>query len=239
MQKIFHRAVDRGVAEHGWLKSRYSFSFADWFRPDRLGFGALRVLNDDRIAPNSGFPMHPHANMEIVTVVTSGAVTHEDSLGNRAVIPAGDVQIMSAGTGVVHAEFNRSADEPLELFQIWITPHTKGLAPSYAQAPFRGGVGENDLRLLVSPTGEDSSLSIRQEAFIWVGSFDENTEVTYRVRRTGNGVYLFIVSGGATVDGETLEVRDAVGVWETDRINFSTEAGTTVLVFDVPLTATG
>jgi hypothetical protein len=130
------------------------------------------------------------------------------------------------------------ADEPLELFQIWITPRAKGLAPSYAQVSFGESVGENGLRLLVSPTGEDSSLSIHQEAFIWFGSFDTDTEITYRVRRTGKGVYLFIISGGATVDGETLEVRDAVGVWDVTQVNISFEAGTTVLIFDVPLTAT-
>ncbi len=238
MQKVFHRAVDRGVAEHGWLKSRYSFSFADWFRPDRLGFGALRVLNDDRIAPNSGFPTHSHANMEIITVVTRGAVTHEDSLGNRAVIPAGDVQIMSAGIGVVHSEFNRSKDETLKLFQIWITPRANGIVPTYAQASFVQRA-PNTFQLLISPTGEGDSLPIHQEAFVWRGSFDKDTETHYRPRRTGNGVYLFVISGGATVDGETLEVRDAVGLWETNEVEISFEENTDALLFDVPLSATG
>lgn len=236
MQKAFHRAVDRGVAEHGWLKSRYSFSFADWFRPDRLGFGALRVLNDDRIAPNSGFPMHPHANMEIITVVTRGAVTHEDSLGNEVVVPAGDIQLMSAGTGIVHAEMNRLA-EPLELFQIWIHPRVKGLAPSYAQASFRERVVPNGLALLVSPAGEGGSLCMNQEAFVWYGSFDEGTDVEYRLRRTGNGLYLFMISGGASANGETLEVRDAIGVWGTDEVAVSFEPDSSALLFEVPLTA--
>ncbi len=237
MQKIIHRAVDRGIAEHGWLKSRYSFSFADWFHRERLGFGALRVINDDKIAAHTGFPMHAHANMEIITVVTRGAVTHEDNLGNRTVVPAGDIQLMSAGTGVTHAEMNH-LPEPLELFQIWILPRVKNLAPSYAQASFRDRAQQNELSLLVSPTGESNSLTINQEAFIWYGSFGEQTKMTYRVRRTGNGAYLFIVSGGASVDGEALEVRDALGVWETDAVEISFEAGSSALLFEVPLTAT-
>lgn len=238
MRTILHREAERGSAEEGWLTSRYSFSFADWFRSDRLGFGALRVLNDDTIAPGSGFPMHSHANMEIITIVTRGAVTHEDSMGNSAVVSAGDVQVMSAGTGIVHSEFNRSMDEPLELFQIWITPRVKNLPPSYRQASFSDRTTLNIPQLLVSPTGIDDSLSIHQDAFVWHGTFDESVKTMYRPRRVGNGVYFFVISGGAEVAGEALEVRDAVGVWETDQVDLSFDAGTTALIFDVP-TATG
>lgn len=238
MRTVFHRAVDRGAAEHGWLKSRYSFSFADWFSADRLGFGALRVLNDDKIAPGSGFPMHSHANMEIVTIVTRGAVTHEDSMGNSAVVRAGDAQVMSAGTGIVHSEFNRSVDEPLELFQIWVTPRASGGRPSYAQASFADAT-PGTFRLIASPTGEGDSLPIRQDAFVWRGMFETETPVEYHPRRTGNGVYLFVISGGARLGEDTLEVRDAVGVWDADTISFLADARSDILLFDVLLSATG
>ncbi len=230
MQTIFHSATSRGVAEHGWLSSRFSFSFANWYEPSRMGFGALRVLNDDTIARASGFGMHPHVNMEIITIVTKGAVTHEDSMGNKGVVHAGELQVMTAGTGVVHAEKNESQTEPLELFQLWITPREVDLAPRYEQRVFDASAS-----LLVSPDGRDGSLSIMQEAFIERVVLHAGDEKMHAVRKAGNGMYIFVVSGSARVGETALSKRDALCVSDTGSISLFAQEDSVLLIVEVPV----
>ena len=230
MKTVLHPADSRGVAEHGWLSSRFSFSFSHWYEPARMGFGALRVLNDDTIAPSSGFGMHPHANMEIITIVTKGEVTHEDSMGNRGVVRAGEVQVMTAVTGVVHAEKNESALEPLELFQLWITPREAGLLPRYEQKAFDSGAS-----LLVSPDGRDGSLSVMQDAFIERVSLSVGKAMSHAVRKSGNGLYIFVISGEVRAGETTLGPRDALGIQETDHIQLTAEQESELLIVEVPV----
>jgi hypothetical protein len=233
MQTVIHVASERGSAEHGWLHTRFSFSFADWYDPERMGFGVLRVLNDDVIEPHQGFGMHPHANMEIITIVTEGAVSHEDSMGNKYAVPAGDVQVMSAGTGVVHAEFNKG-NEKLALFQIWITPRAKNLPPRYAQRSL-GPIKKNELELIVSGDEETGALIINQDAYVYRLVSDEGETIPYTLKRPGNGVYIFVVKGGVRVSGTDLSTRDAMGVWDTNSIEIHSLALTELLIFEVPM----
>lgn len=232
MNIIIHPAEDRGVGEHGWLHTRYSFSFADWYDPRKMGFGKLRVLNDDVIDPHSGFGAHPHANMEIVTIVRKGAVSHKDSMGNTYKVPAHDVQVMSAGTGVVHSEYNNE-DEPLELFQIWIEPMTKNIAPRYAQKSF-GVQNTYGAELLVSPDGREGSLSINQDAFISRIVCDDKP-FEYVLKNPEHGAYIFVVEGVVKIDGDVLNSRDALGLQGVEKVSLeSNKAGAEILIFEVP-----
>ncbi len=234
MQYILHKAQERGKAEHGWLHSRFSFSFAHWYDPKRMGFGALRVINDDIIDPDSGFDMHPHNNMEIITIVMEGAITHEDSMGNIQGVPAGDIQVMSAGTGVTHSEYNTSLAETLKLFQIWIYPKSRDIVPRYDQKSF-GNWESNALRLLVSPDGREQSLLIHQDAFISRASFDAGKTHTYAFNIKTNGVYIFVIKGSIVVNEYTLDERDALGVYEVSEIQIVAKTHTQYLIFEVPL----
>lgn len=235
MQKIIHRADERGVGEYDWLKTRYSFSFAQWYDPARMGFGALRVINDDWIAPAHGFGAHPHRDMEIITIVTAGTVTHEDSMGNAGTVPAGDVQAMSAGTGVVHAERNDSPDEPLTLFQIWIATGTPGAAPRYAQKPFGLMDMTPGLRLLVGPDGTPDALPIYQDAYVSMARIAADTPCTYTLHDEMHGIYVFVVDGSVQVADETLGARDALGISEVASVVLSATAPATALIIEVPL----
>lgn len=229
MKKELHRANFRGRSDHGWLSSHFSFSFADWYEPERMGFGALRVLNDDTIAPLSGFPPHSHKDMEIITIVTGGAVTHKDSMGNSFEVPQRDVQVMTAGTGVTHSELNERRT-PLTLFQIWILPKEKNAAPKYAQKTF----GHSREKLLVSPDGRDGSLQIMQDAFITKATLQAGESYTYSIKEKKNGVYVFLVRGGLCVCDETLEERDALGVWEMEEIEVVAQSESELLLIEVP-----
>ena len=235
MQKTLHKASSRGVGDHKWLQSRFSFSFADWYEPTRIGFGTLRVLNDDVIEPLTGFGMHPHKDMEIITIVTEGAVTHTDNMGNKAaIVKAGDVQIMSAGTGVVHGEHNDSSDTKLKLFQLWITPKSLGVAPRYGQITFPEGK-INCVQELVSPIGSGRKLTINQDACISRLVLEEGKSVEYTIKVGGNGVYVFVIDGTITVQGEKLGPRDALGVTEIDRLTLSATSLASVLLIEVPM----
>lgn len=234
MEKVLHRAEDRGKGEHGWLSTRYSFSFADWYEPSRMGFGALRVINDDRIAPASGFGAHGHKDMEIVTIVTKGAVTHEDSMGNRGLVPAGDVQVMSAGTGVVHSERNASPDEELTLFQIWIATGKPGAAPRYGQKPFGLDASDPGLMLLVGPDGTEGALPIYQDAYIYQGVLDSGQPLAYPLKDPAHGVYVFVIDGSVRIAGETLGPRDALAIEGVDALMLETDTLARVLVMEVP-----
>lgn len=235
MAHAIFRADERGGGEYGWLSTRYSFSFADWYDPARMGFGALRVLNDDTVAPSSGFGMHAHQDMEIITIVTRGTVTHADSMGNQLEVPAGDVQVMSAGTGVRHAEENLSPDEPLTLFQIWITPEVRGRAPRYAQKSF----GLTDLApgivRLVGPDEAEGALSIGQNAYIHHVVIDGDHPASYALKNPAHGAYVFVLEGSAAVLGETLSQRDAIAITGEQEIHFSAGEKARLLVIEVPV----
>ncbi|MEJ0054050.1 MAG: pirin family protein [bacterium] len=233
MKAAVHRADSRGGADHGWLKTRHSFSFANWHDPERDGFGALRVLNDDVIAPHQGFGAHPHRDFEIVTIVTRGAVTHEDGLGTRAKVAAGEVQVMSAGTGVVHSEKNEE-DEPLELFQLWIVPKERGVAPRYDRKRFDEASRKNALQLLVSDTGEDGSLMIRQDARIYLADLAAGAEIPYQLP-PGRGAYVFVVEGEVKIGEVLLKRRDALAVSDSSSFSITPVTAANILVIDVPV----
>lgn len=233
MHTQLHRAHERGKGDYGWLSTRYSFSFANWYDPSRMGFGKLRVTNDDTVAPAHGFDLHRHQDMEIITIVMKGAVTHEDSMGNKGAVPAGDVQVMSAGTGVTHAEYNDSETEPLELFQIWIESDAEGHEPRYDQKSF--GPDAPDLLLLVSPDGRDGSLMIHQDAFLWRGTLKRGVSMAYTLQDPSHGVYLFVIEGTLDAGKEKLGARDALACSGTEAITLTSHDESRFLLIEVPL----
>ncbi len=234
MTTIVQRNQERGAGEYGWLSTRYSFSFADWYDPSRMGFGALRVLNDDRIAPARGFGAHQHADMEIITIVMKGAVTHEDSMGNKGAVEAGEVQVMSAGTGVVHAERNDSADEPLELFQLWIMPSVRGVAPRYEQRSFREEVGRNGVTLLASPEGK-GGLMMNQDAYVSLIRIPAGASGEYALHDPAHGTYVFVIEGACRISGEELAMRDALGATDASILRIDADEDTLLLAIEVPV----
>lgn len=236
METVIHRAGERGGADHGWLKTHHSFSFADWYEPARMGFGALRVLNDDTIAPRSGFGPHPHRDMEIITIVLGGAVTHGDSMGNRGIVEAGDVQVMSAGTGVVHSEENTSEDTPLSLLQLWVEPRERGIAPRYDQKTCGFESLEHGALLLVSPDARDGSLKIHQDAYITFAAVEAQQPLHYLLHDDKHGVYVFVVRGSVQIEDKTLDTRDAMGISHATSILIKTNESAQLLVIEVPLT---
>ena len=215
---LLHPADTRGNADHGWLKSRHTFSFGNYFDPLRIRFGALRVLNDDQVAAGMGFGEHPHENMEIVSIPLEGALDHRDSLGNRAVIRRGDIQTMSAGTGVRHSEYNHSRTEPVAFLQIWVLPDRKDVQPRYGQVTLRDTDLHNRLQQVVSPDPDDEGVWIHQSAWFHMGRFDENIETRYDIRRRGNGLYAFVIKGRFDIDGVRLQTRDGAGFTESDSV---------------------
>ncbi len=232
---LIHPSHSRGKADHGWLKSRHTFSFADYFDPDRMGFGTLRVINDDIIAPGMGFGTHPHRDMEIITIPTSGALAHKDSEGNSSVIRKGEVQIMSAGTGIRHSEFNASDSELSELLQIWVHPKVKNVKPRYEQKSFTPESRKNQFSLVVSPDGREGSVVINQDAFFSLADMEEGVELNYQAKLSGNGAYLFILSGEISLNGIKLHARDGVGIDDLSCMELKALAQAEVLVMEIPL----
>ncbi|MBX2829178.1 MAG: pirin family protein [Flavobacteriaceae bacterium] len=237
MNKILHPAATRGTANYGWLQAKYSFSFANYFDPNRLQFGSLRVLNDDIIAPGMGFGTHPHQNMEIITIPQEGAVRHKDSMGNHGVVPAGDIQVMSAGTGVEHSEFNASENESLKLFQIWLFPETENVTPRYDQKEIAPLLTPNTLSTVIKPKAEalEDELWIHQQAYFHIGDFTENKTTNYSVKQPKNGIYLMVIKGKVIIDNETLNDRDALGIWDTKEISLNVSEGSRLLLIEVPM----
>lgn len=235
MPSLLHLAKNRGFRNHDWLQTAHSFSFANYWDPNKMGFGVLRILNDDTIAAGQGFDLHPHRDMEIVTIPLSGSLKHEDNKGHKGVIGPGAVQVMSAGTGIVHSEFNASETEPVSLFQLWIEPDQLDHDPRYEDKQFPAA-SKNEFQLLVSPDERDGSLMVHQQAFISLGQFDAGVRKTYDVRRKNNGVYLMVVEGGVEIDGKTLGERDAIGIWETDKIEIHIKKqDSRILLIEVPM----
>lgn len=235
MNSVIHKNETRGRAHHGWLKSHHTFSFADYFRPDRMNFGALRVLNDDQVDPGQGFMTHPHKNMEIVSIPLSGALKHKDSTGREEVIRSGEVQIMSAGTGIAHSEMNASDTEAVSFLQIWILPKELNIAPRYQQAVFEKEGRKNRFQAVVSPSEEGGALWINQDAHFSLGSLEAGKEAVYKVRQKGNGVYVFVIEGEVKAGDELLSRRDAAGFTEKGEIRVSASKDSEVLVIEVPM----
>ena len=232
---IIHAAGSRGFADHGWLKSFHTFSFADYYNPERMSFGALRVINDDSVAPAMGFGRHPHRDMEIISIPLEGEVEHKDSEGNHSVIQKGEVQVMSAGTGILHSEFNPSKTQTAKFLQIWVLPKNLGIKPRYEQKRFPLEERRETFQLVVSPDGREGSLAINQDAFFSLKHFYPGAEFIYQKYFSENGAYLFIISGNVEIDGKPFGPRDGVGVLEFERISIKAKSEAEVLVMEVPV----
>lgn len=232
---IHHPALSRGEANHGWLKSYHSFSFANYHNPQKMNFGLLRVLNDDTVAAGRGFGTHPHDNMEIVSIPLYGDLEHKDSMGNTTVIRQGDVQIMSAGTGVFHSEYNKNEDQEVKFLQIWVFPKERNIEPRYGQRSYPAQERKGIFKTVVSPETDDDAVWINQDAWFSLGRLTAGQETDYAIRKQGNGVYAFVIEGEVEIDGHTLGERDALGVSETDRIQIKAGKEAEVLLIDVPM----
>ncbi len=235
MKVEFHKSKSRGHANHGWLDTYHTFSFANYFNPGRMGFGALRVLNDDRIAPGRGFGMHPHDNMEIITIPLRGELAHRDNMGNVAVVSAGEIQVMSAGTGVFHSERNSSEDQETELLQIWVLPNRKGVTPRYDQIRLSDSIPKNELYQIVSPDKSGPGMWIHQDAWFSLGEFAKGKGAQYALHSLKSGVYLFCLDGEFEVAGYRLEPRDGMGVSEVSELELTTLQSSRILVMEVPM----
>ena len=233
---VFHKANSRGHQNHGWLDSYHSFSFANYYNPEKVHFGALRVLNDDSIAPVMGFGMHPHDNMEIITIPLEGRLAHKDSMGNTSVIQEGEVQVMSAGTGIRHSEYNHSEDITLKLLQIWVFPNQKNVTPRYDQIVLKPEERYNKFQQIVSPNPEDDGVWIHQDAWFYLGTFDRQQEIIHPFHATENGIYAFVIKGKAKIEGQVLETKDATGVWDSESLHIQIlEENTELLLMEVPM----
>jgi len=235
MKTILHRANERGHADHGWLNAHHSFSFANWYDPTRVHFGMLRVLNDDIILGGEGFGTHPHNDMEIITIILEGALQHKDNMGNGSVIKPGDVQVMSAGTGVMHSEFNPSPTERANLFQLWIFPKENGIKPRYDQKTFSAEDRKNKIQTVASGFKYNGELYIHQDAALSLADPEKGKSISYPVSKKGNGVYVMVIEGEVEINGEKLSRRDAIGVSETDSFTISALENSRLLIVDVPM----
>lgn len=235
MKKVIHRGNTRGYADHGWLQSFHTFSFAGYYNPERIHFGALRVLNDDTVKGGMGFGAHPHDNMEIVSIPLSGALEHKDNTGRHKIINEYDVQIMSAGSGIQHSEFNASKTEAAKFLQIWLFPKLKDIAPRYDQKTFDPEGRNNKLQTVVAPEKSESTLWINQDAWFSLGRFDKNKTISYSPKKSGNGAYLLALKGKVQAGGETLENRDALGVTDYEQLEITALEDAEYLLMDVPM----
>jgi len=235
MKKVFHPASSRGAADHGWLQAKHSFSFANYYNSERVQFGALRVLNDDIIAPGMGFGTHPHDNMEIITIPLDGTLEHKDSLDNIGVIETDEIQVMSAGSGVYHSEYNKNKDQSVSLLQIWVFPNKKNVTPRYDQKNIKDLKKVNSFYPIVTPNQNGPGMWIHQDAWFHLGEFDKETRINYNINKKGNGVYAFLIEGSVQIDGESLEKRDALGIWDTEKFELLANQNSRVLLIEVPL----
>lgn len=235
MKTVLHKAETRGHANHGWLDSHHTFSFASYYDPTRVHFGALRVLNDDQVSGGMGFGEHPHDNMEIISIPLYGDLEHKDSIGNKAVIRENDVQIMSAGTGIRHAEYNHNKDKKTNFLQIWVFPKVKDITPRYEQKTFKPEDRVNKLQEVVSSEKNTDGVWINQDASFHLGTLKKGFSETYKVKKEGNGVYAFVIEGDVTISGQALNRRDGLGVWETSELTIEATQDAELLLMEVPM----
>lgn len=233
--KVLHKADSRGHANHGWLDSHHTFSFANYYNPDRMHFGVLRVLNDDVVNGGMGFGRHPHDNMEIISIPLEGDLEHQDSMGNTTVIRNGDIQVMSAGTGIQHSEKNKNQDKKVKFLQIWVFPNKRNVVPRYDQLTLKAEDRHNKLQQVLSPNAADDGVWIHQDAWFHLGSLEKGNSQTYTLKKKGNGLYAFVISGNINIEGQSLSARDGLGIWDTDQINLVADSNTEILLMEVPM----
>lgn len=232
---VLHKASSRGHANHGWLDSYHTFSFANYYNPDRVHFGALRVLNDDQVNAGMGFDTHPHNNMEIISIPLEGDLEHRDSMGNIAVIRKGDVQVMSAGSGITHSEYNKNKDSIVRFLQIWVFPSQNNVLPRYDQITLHEADRKNRFQQILSPNVNDEGVWIYQNAWFHLGILDKGVSETYKIKKAGNGVYVFIISGDATINQIKLNKRDGLGVWDVETLSITADSDSEILLMEVPM----
>jgi len=235
MNTVLHKANTRGHANHGWLDTYHTFSFANYRNPERMHFGALRVLNDDMVAAGKGFGTHPHDNMEIISIPLSGDLEHKDSMGNVTVIKEGDVQVMSAGKGVYHSEYNKNADQEVRFLQIWLFPNKKDVNPRYDQISLEDIKAKNKLYQILSPNSDDAGVWIHQNAWFSMGEYSDATSEKYTLNDSNNGIYAFVLEGDVNIEDQDLNKRDGFGIWNTKEINIKANPGSKLLLMEVPM----
>lgn len=235
MKTIYHAANSRGDANHGWLKSKHTFSFASYHNPERMGFGALRVINDDFVIGGEGFGKHSHRDMEIISIPLSGKLAHGDNIGNHGVIETGEIQVMSAGTGITHSEMNGDANEPVKFLQIWVIPNKASVEPRYQQVRIDEQMKANEFNQVLSPNPDDAGVWIHQDAWFHIGHFDKGVTQTYQLKEANNGVYVFVIEGKVTINGNVLETRDGLGISDTKNFTMDANENARVLLMEVPL----
>lgn len=232
---VLHKSETRGDADHGWLHSRHTFSFADYYDPERIHFGMLRVLNDDFVKEGMGFGTHPHDNMEIISIPLEGDLEHKDSMGNVSVIKHGDVQVMSAGTGITHSEYNKNKDKPVKFLQIWVIPGIRNVKPRYDQITLNDDDRHNKFQQILSPDPDDEGVWIYQNAWFHLGKFDKGFKADYNLKAKDNGVYAFIMSGNVTINDHELTSRDGMGLWNVVRLTIKADSEAEFLLMEVPM----
>ncbi|MGP5202604.1 pirin family protein [Psychrobacter aquimaris] len=235
MQTVYHAADSRGDANHGWLKSKHTFSFANYHNPDRMGFGALRVINDDFVIGGQGFGKHSHRDMEIISIPLSGRLGHGDNIGNNGIIETGEIQVMSAGTGITHSEMNGDNEEAVKFLQIWVIPNKMNVEPRYQQVRIDEIMQPNGFHQVLSPNADDAGVWIHQNAWFSMGDFDKGVTETYQLKDPSNGVYIFVISGKIVVNGNILDTRDGLGVCDTKNFTMDVEEDARVLLMEVPM----
>ena len=232
---ILHKADTRGDANHGWLHSKHTFSFANYYNPERMHFGALRVLNDDSVEGGMGFGTHPHDNMEIISIPLEGDLEHRDSMNNIAVIKNGDIQVMSAGTGIQHSEYNKNKDSKVKFLQIWVFPNAKNVTPRYDQITLNAADRHNTFQQILSPNADDAGVWIHQNAWFHLAKFDKGTSKEYSIKSKGNGLYIFNLSGDIKVGEQVLNARDGYGIWDFEKLTISADSEAEFLLMEVPM----
>ena len=235
MNSVIHKAETRGHANHGWLNSHHSFSFANYYNPERMNFGVLRVLNDDQVQKGQGFGTHPHDNMEIISIPLEGDLEHKDSMGNTTVIKEGEIQVMSAGTGIQHSEYNKNLDKDVKFLQIWVFPNQKNVTPRYDQISITELAEDNKFYQILSPNKDDQGVWIHQDAWFNMGNLSKGKSDTYKLNKQGNGIYVFVLEGSAEINGESLSRRDGMGVWNTDKLEVVANEDARILLMEVPM----
>lgn len=235
MKTVLHKAASRGFVDHGWLKSHHTFSFANYYHPERMNFGVLRVLNDDMVESGMGFGTHPHRDMEIISIPLEGDLEHKDSMGTTAVIRKGEIQVMSAGTGVMHSEYNRNTDEAVKFLQIWVIPNKMNVTPRYDQISIKENAKPNDFQQILSPNADDEGVWIHQDAWFNLANFEKGVSKEYRLHKKGNGVYVFVLKGAAKIGDQILETRDGFGIWDTDAFTLEATEDSEILLMEVPM----